>query len=71
MGARIPSGRLGKEINILLSPGIEPRFLGRTVLISFNISVLLSLIVVEGVETMTEVYTGASVAMKFHRISYV
>lgn len=53
LGARIPSGPFGKEINILLSPGIETKFFRRTVLIYFNISVLPRLIVVEGVEPIT------------------
>jgi len=53
LGAIIPSGRFGNEKNSLLSPGIETGFFGRTVLISFNISLLLSLIVVEGTEPMT------------------
>jgi len=37
---------------------------------SFNISLLLRLIVVEGAEPMTYVYIGPPAAMKFHRIRY-
>jgi hypothetical protein len=44
---------LWKGDNILHSLGIEPSFFGLTVHVSFSISVLLRLTVVEGAEPMT------------------